>query len=84
LFYKKCTQHTAIFEIDRTQIEGQALYRYLKSSAYARLIKQVSIREKKYNFDDLNESIKTAFADADSRITHKTKNVDDLFEQLGI
>ena len=76
----------AVFEIDRTKKGGLALYELLKNSTYATLIKQKSVRIEKneYNYNDLNPSSKKAFADADADRTYKSKNTEDLFEQLGI
>jgi hypothetical protein len=76
----------AVFEIDRTKRGGMALYELLKNSTYAKLIIQREVRERehKYTFDDLNESSKNAFADADAGRTYKCKDTKDLFEQLGI
>ena len=77
---------SVLFEIDRRKKGGQALYELLLTSAYATLIKQKSkkTKNKEYNFDDLNESTKKAFADADMRKTSKANDIEDLFEQLGI
>jgi len=72
----------AVFEIDRTRKGGLALFELLQSSGYAKLVSNQNIQE--YTFDDLNESSKKAFADADADRTYKTKNTKDLFEQLGI
>ena len=76
----------AVFEIDRTKKEGQALYELLKSSVYAKLIRQRNSKQRRYeySFNDLNESTQKAFADADAGHTHKSRDLDDLFEQLGI
>ena len=41
-------------------------------------------KQEEYTFDDLNEATKKAFADADTGKTHKSYNMEDLFEQLGI
>jgi len=73
---------SAVFEIDRTRKGGLALFELLQSSGYAKLVSNQNIQE--YTFDDLNESSKKAFADADADRTYKTKNTKDLFEQLGI
>ena len=35
-------------------------------------------------FDALSEATKKAFADADAGITHTSRDIDDLFGQLGI
>ena len=76
----------AVFEIDRSKKGGQALYELLKGSMYAKLIEQKKIRMKKYEytFDDLNKLTQEAFADADMGITHKSKDLDDLYNQLEI
>jgi hypothetical protein len=70
----------AVFVIDRTKKGGDALYEFLKHSSYAKLIKQ----KNEYTFDDLNETSKKAFTEADAGETYKSKNIKDLFEQLGI
>jgi hypothetical protein len=75
---------SAIFEIDRTKKGGQALYGLLINSLYAKLIKQKNIRKDEYTFYDLNEVSKRAFVDADTEKTHKSKDLEDLFEQLEI
>ena len=72
--------NNALFVIDRTKKEGNALYEFLRHSSYAKLIKQ----KNEYTFDDLNKTSKKAFTDADIGKTHKSKDVKDLFEQLGI
>jgi len=70
----------ALFVIDRTKKEGNALYEFLRHSSYAKLIKQ----KDEYTFDDLNEISKKAFSEADAGKTHKSKDIKDLFEQLDI
>jgi len=76
----------AIFAIDRTKKGGQALYELLRNSSYAKLIQQNRVRDKKkkYTFDDLNESTKKAFAEADAGRTNKCEDIEDLFEHLEI
>jgi len=76
----------AVFEIDRTKKGGIALYELLRNSAYAKLIiqRETIKRKHEYTFDDLNESSKKAFADADADRTNKCQDTNDLFEQLGI
>jgi len=60
-----------LFEIDRTKKGGRALYELLITSTYATLIKQKNgVRKKQeYTFNDLNETSKKAFADADAKIS---------------
>lgn len=82
--------NTAIFEIDITQKGGEALYELLKNSKYAKLVKSMTMGttveegEIEYTFDNLNETSKNAIADANSGITYKSKNTEDLFQQLDI
>ena len=78
--------NTAVFEIDKSKKGGQDLYELLKRSAYAKLIKQKKSKEIEYGytFNDVNELSKEAFFDADSGKTHKSKDLNDLFNQLEI
>jgi stalled ribosome rescue protein Dom34 len=78
--------NSAVFEIDRSKKGGQALYELLKNSVYAKLIEQKRSKIKKYEytFDDLNKSTQEAFFDADMGKTYKSKDLDDLFNQLEI
>jgi len=76
----KSKEEHALFVIDRTKKGGAALYEFLKYSSYAKLIGQ----KNEYVFDDLNEVSKKAFTEADTGKTHKSKNLNDLFDKLGV
>jgi hypothetical protein len=78
--------NAAVFEIDRSRKGGQALYELLKSSMHAKLIKpkRSGIKKHEYTFADLNGSTQEAFFDADAGRTHKSKDLEELFNQLEI
>jgi len=73
---------SAVFEIDKTTKGGQDLYDFLRNSTYARLI--INNIKQEYTFNDLNEQSVQAFADADADKTNKSKDLNDLYKQLGI
>ena len=74
----------AVFEIDKTTKDGKDLYKLLKNSIYARLIMNDNEIIQEHTYFDLNESSIQAFAEADADKSNKSKDLNDLFNQLGI